>query len=149
MCALLINGNKNDLLFITYYPNNISIFNLNKFQFIKYDKLPINNYINYHCFISNNMMKNLIFFNFINYLIFFGKDIFSRSIYKYIIQKDKYILPIPLYNCIGIINENNTYIHIIGGCNSKKDILSIQNNFMERFIRFGKYIYIFLNKFYL
>ncbi|ETO15556.1 hypothetical protein RFI_21808 [Reticulomyxa filosa] len=37
----LIGGSNNHLLFITYYQNNISVFDLNTFQFIKYKRLPI------------------------------------------------------------------------------------------------------------
>ncbi|ETO16715.1 hypothetical protein RFI_20624 [Reticulomyxa filosa] len=51
----LIGGIKNNLLFITYHKNNISVFNLNTFQFIKHDKLPIN-HIQFHCFVSK--LKN-------------------------------------------------------------------------------------------
>ncbi|ETO35437.1 hypothetical protein RFI_01625, partial [Reticulomyxa filosa] len=36
----VIDGSNNHLLFITYYKNNISVFDLNVFQFIKHDKLP-------------------------------------------------------------------------------------------------------------
>ncbi|ETO00673.1 hypothetical protein RFI_36767, partial [Reticulomyxa filosa] len=46
----LIGGINNHLLFITYRNNNISVFNLNTFQFIKHDTLPTNNDIWYHCF---------------------------------------------------------------------------------------------------
>ncbi|ETO01465.1 hypothetical protein RFI_35975, partial [Reticulomyxa filosa] len=46
----VIGGSNNHLLFITYFFNNISVFNLNTFQFIKHDTLPINDCINYHCF---------------------------------------------------------------------------------------------------
>ncbi|ETO08861.1 hypothetical protein RFI_28526 [Reticulomyxa filosa] len=52
-CAL-IGGKNNNLLFITYYLDNISVFDLNSFQFIKYDKLPIIDLIWYHCFISTS-----------------------------------------------------------------------------------------------
>ncbi|ETO36937.1 hypothetical protein RFI_00125, partial [Reticulomyxa filosa] len=50
----VIGGINSHLLFITYYPKNISVFDLNTFQFIKYDKLPTNNLICYHCFVSNS-----------------------------------------------------------------------------------------------
>ncbi|ETO12340.1 hypothetical protein RFI_25037 [Reticulomyxa filosa] len=49
----VIGGCNNNLLFITYYRNNISVFDLNTFQFIKHDKLPID-YIQYHCFVSKS-----------------------------------------------------------------------------------------------
>ncbi|ETO33606.1 hypothetical protein RFI_03496, partial [Reticulomyxa filosa] len=47
---VLIGGINNHLLFITYRDNNISVFDLNTFQFIKHDQLPTNNIIKYHCF---------------------------------------------------------------------------------------------------
>ncbi|ETO31912.1 hypothetical protein RFI_05205 [Reticulomyxa filosa] len=50
----VIGGRNNNLLFITYTKNNISVFNLNTFQFIKHDTLPISGYIQEHCFISNS-----------------------------------------------------------------------------------------------
>ncbi|ETO05944.1 hypothetical protein RFI_31453 [Reticulomyxa filosa] len=50
----VIGGSNNHLLFITYPYNNISVFDLNTFQFIKHDRLPINNYVEYHCFVSKS-----------------------------------------------------------------------------------------------
>ncbi|ETO11796.1 G-protein beta WD-40 repeats containing protein [Reticulomyxa filosa] len=64
----IIGGNNNNLLFITYYPKNIEIFDLDKLQFIKKDILPIvsGDWIRYHCFIlikdnTNNNNKMLLF----------------------------------------------------------------------------------------
>ncbi|ETN99687.1 hypothetical protein RFI_37783 [Reticulomyxa filosa] len=56
----VIGGINNNLLFITYLPTNISVFDLNTFQFIKHDTLPAKNYIEYHCFVSKseNEQKN-------------------------------------------------------------------------------------------
>ncbi|ETO24694.1 hypothetical protein RFI_12464 [Reticulomyxa filosa] len=50
----VIGGRDNNLLFITYYKNNISVFDLNTFQFIKHNTLPASQYasISYHCFVS-------------------------------------------------------------------------------------------------
>ncbi|ETO04848.1 hypothetical protein RFI_32549 [Reticulomyxa filosa] len=50
----LIGGINNNLLFITYFKNNISVFNLNTFKFIKHNNLPTDNAIFYHGFISNS-----------------------------------------------------------------------------------------------
>ncbi|ETO02256.1 hypothetical protein RFI_35180, partial [Reticulomyxa filosa] len=44
----------NHLLFITYYFNNISVFGLNTFRFIKHDTLPTKIGIIFHCFVSNS-----------------------------------------------------------------------------------------------
>ncbi|ETN98653.1 hypothetical protein RFI_38839, partial [Reticulomyxa filosa] len=41
----------NNLLFITYPKNDISVFDLNTFQFIQHHNLPICNNIFYHCFV--------------------------------------------------------------------------------------------------
>ncbi|ETO29728.1 hypothetical protein RFI_07395 [Reticulomyxa filosa] len=41
------------LLFITYFYGNISVFDLNTFQRIGYDYLPVKE-ISYHCFVSNS-----------------------------------------------------------------------------------------------
>ncbi|ETN98298.1 hypothetical protein RFI_39212, partial [Reticulomyxa filosa] len=53
VCAL-IGGLNNHLLFIAYLPNNISVFDLNTFQFIEHDTLPTSDLISYHCFVSNS-----------------------------------------------------------------------------------------------
>ncbi|ETO32360.1 hypothetical protein RFI_04757 [Reticulomyxa filosa] len=50
--SALIGGSNNHLLFITYRLNNIAVFDLNLFRYIKYDKLPMHNEICYHCFVS-------------------------------------------------------------------------------------------------
>ncbi|ETO34790.1 hypothetical protein RFI_02295 [Reticulomyxa filosa] len=49
----VIGGGNNNLLFITYYEKNISVFDLNTFQFIKHDTLPDKNYVEYYCLVSN------------------------------------------------------------------------------------------------
>ncbi|ETO11014.1 hypothetical protein RFI_26361 [Reticulomyxa filosa] len=50
----VVGGSNSNLLFITYFINYISVFNLNIFQFIKHDTLPTRNYIQFHCFVSNS-----------------------------------------------------------------------------------------------
>ncbi|ETO32017.1 hypothetical protein RFI_05099 [Reticulomyxa filosa] len=51
----LIDGINNNLLFITYKYDNISVFDLNTFQFIKHNQLPTdNNSIWYQCFVSKS-----------------------------------------------------------------------------------------------
>ncbi|ETO05215.1 hypothetical protein RFI_32181 [Reticulomyxa filosa] len=49
----VIGGVNNNLLFITCRDKYISVFDLNTFQFIKHDILPIENEIYYYCFVSN------------------------------------------------------------------------------------------------
>ncbi|ETO22686.1 hypothetical protein RFI_14507 [Reticulomyxa filosa] len=48
----IISGSDNNLLFITYFPNNISVFDLNTFQHIKCHTLPIDDSISSHCFVA-------------------------------------------------------------------------------------------------
>ncbi|ETO07738.1 hypothetical protein RFI_29652 [Reticulomyxa filosa] len=55
----LIGGSNNHLLFITYRPHNISVFDLNTFQFIKHDTLPTRNGISFHCFVSKSKMVKM------------------------------------------------------------------------------------------
>ncbi|ETO18446.1 hypothetical protein RFI_18819, partial [Reticulomyxa filosa] len=47
----VIGGRDNHLLFITYYPSNIHVFDLITFQFIKRDSFPTNNNVHFHCLI--------------------------------------------------------------------------------------------------
>ncbi|ETO11383.1 hypothetical protein RFI_25993 [Reticulomyxa filosa] len=53
----VIGGSNNHLLFITCYPKNIHIFDLNRYQFIKHDTLPILDCIGYHCFVLKSENK--------------------------------------------------------------------------------------------
>ncbi|ETO36730.1 hypothetical protein RFI_00332 [Reticulomyxa filosa] len=48
-----IGGSNNHLLFITHFKNNISVFDLNTFQFIKHDTIPGHD-TQHHCFILNS-----------------------------------------------------------------------------------------------
>ncbi|ETO35139.1 hypothetical protein RFI_01933 [Reticulomyxa filosa] len=56
----VIDGSNNHLLFITYSSKNISVFDLNRFQFIKHDTLPTSNYIHYHCFVSKSANRQKV-----------------------------------------------------------------------------------------
>ncbi|ETO16538.1 hypothetical protein RFI_20801 [Reticulomyxa filosa] len=52
-----------------------------------------------------------------------------KSVYKYFIREKKWItfqndLHSPLKDCIAILTEGNTYVHIIGGEDDKKAIVS-------------------------
>ncbi|ETO21756.1 G-protein beta WD-40 repeats containing protein [Reticulomyxa filosa] len=57
----IVGGNKNNLLFITYYPQNIDILDLNTYKYIKRDILPITTSIRFHCFISNKEKEMYLF----------------------------------------------------------------------------------------
>ncbi|ETO33840.1 hypothetical protein RFI_03262 [Reticulomyxa filosa] len=173
----VIGGSKSHLLFITYKENDISVFDLNTFQFIKHATLPTVNRISYHCFISNSengqgqeMIKtkeeknkqnykmllfcfktglsieydednNTIQFHnlhvcddiaplsryayvYVNDIIlFFGGANYpniSKSLHKYLIRENKWTtlqnyLPIPLYDCVAILSEEDNHVYIIGG----------------------------------
>ncbi|ETO14411.1 G-protein beta WD-40 repeats containing protein [Reticulomyxa filosa] len=48
----VVGGSNNNLLFLTYPPNDIAVFNLNTFRYVKQDILPSDNWISNHCFVS-------------------------------------------------------------------------------------------------
>ncbi|ETO28309.1 hypothetical protein RFI_08825 [Reticulomyxa filosa] len=50
----VIGGTENHLLFITYSPRNIDVFNLKRFQYVNYGILPIEERISFHCFLSKS-----------------------------------------------------------------------------------------------
>ncbi|ETO34037.1 hypothetical protein RFI_03057 [Reticulomyxa filosa] len=165
MKYVMVGGRNNHLLFITYLDNNISVFDLNTFQFIKHDKLLIDNEICYHCFVSRSenvqrqkMIKTnqekikqnyqmLLFCEDTGLSIEYDEDnntfqfhklpvcnveknnkkLVSKSVHKYSIQENtwitfKHTLPIPLYDCFVVLNEDNTYIHVIGGSNTNGNV---------------------------
>ncbi|ETO34202.1 hypothetical protein RFI_02891 [Reticulomyxa filosa] len=49
--CVLTSGKNNHLLFIVHQPNNISVFDLNTFQFIKHDNLPSSMLLDFSCFV--------------------------------------------------------------------------------------------------
>ncbi|ETO06552.1 hypothetical protein RFI_30840 [Reticulomyxa filosa] len=50
----VVGGRNNHLLFIIYGPNDISLFDLNTFQFIKHDILPTKDSVLFQCFVSKS-----------------------------------------------------------------------------------------------
>ncbi|ETO34397.1 hypothetical protein RFI_02697 [Reticulomyxa filosa] len=85
----VIGGSNNHLLFITYSPKNIDVFDLNTFQFVKHNTLPIddNSDIKYHCFVSkrgNESNKKshemILFCKNIGLLIIYDED---NNIFQY------------------------------------------------------------------
>ncbi|ETO28023.1 hypothetical protein RFI_09109 [Reticulomyxa filosa] len=172
----VIGGRKDNLLFISYRPKNIDVFDLDTFQYISQNLLPIdcNSDVYFHCFMlkpedpttirktNAHEKKNGIVlfcenvgllveynedsnafemqklrvcstirsFNFYAYvrinsdILFFGgygtELGISRSVHKYSMIKNKWIkfehnLAIPLFGSIGILNDDNKHIHILGG----------------------------------
>ncbi|ETO07666.1 hypothetical protein RFI_29724 [Reticulomyxa filosa] len=71
-----------------------------------------------------------------NDILFFGgccynhhKNIISSGVFKYSIRENEWTicyntLPSPLGSCFAVLNEDNTYVHIIGGCNEEMDPVS-------------------------
>ncbi|ETO15220.1 hypothetical protein RFI_22141 [Reticulomyxa filosa] len=58
VCAV-IGGSNDHLLFISYRPKNIDVFNLNTFQYVNESTLPTDNGdICYHCFLPTMKKKN-------------------------------------------------------------------------------------------
>ncbi|ETO16304.1 WD repeat-containing protein [Reticulomyxa filosa] len=55
-CAV-IGGSNNHLLFIAYYPHNISVYDLNKYQFVKHHVLSSDNFLGYNCFVIKTKDK--------------------------------------------------------------------------------------------
>ncbi|ETO07029.1 G-protein beta WD-40 repeats containing protein [Reticulomyxa filosa] len=58
----VIDGSRKHLLFITYHPNNIAVFDLNTFQCIKHGFLSIANFAHCHCFASKKNVNEMILF---------------------------------------------------------------------------------------
>ncbi|ETO28266.1 WD-40 repeat protein [Reticulomyxa filosa] len=173
----IIAGSNNHLLFITYNPNKISVFNLNICKTIRRANLPTDeNSIIYHCFVSktvntnaskrmhemvlfcdrtglsilydedaneftfNNIrvcatLRSLLSYGYVcvnNYILFFGgcninDNNTSNGIYKYSIMENKWMkfednLPISLCDCSCVLNEDNTFINILGGYDGKEPL---------------------------
>ncbi|ETO33296.1 hypothetical protein RFI_03810, partial [Reticulomyxa filosa] len=56
-------------------------------------------------------------------------NIISSGVFKYSIRENEWTicyntLPSPLGSCFAVLNEDNTYVHIIGGCNEEMDPVS-------------------------
>ncbi|ETO08411.1 hypothetical protein RFI_28975 [Reticulomyxa filosa] len=163
----VIGGSNNHLLFISYSPNNIDVYNLDTLQYINHTILPTeSNEICYHCFVSKPKTKikrdeMLLFFAKTGLSIKYNEDdnIFqfeklqtgmtirsllyyayvyiddtilcfggdgdsvmgtSNTVHKYFVNGNKWMtfkctLPIPLWGSIGILSEDHTYVHILGG----------------------------------
>ncbi|ETO36124.1 hypothetical protein RFI_00937 [Reticulomyxa filosa] len=126
----LVGGINNHLLFITYFKNNISVFDLNIFQFIKHDTLPTIYSIWYHCFVSkpeNKQEQEMMKTNKQNYqmLLFKQKTVLSIEydednntfqFHKLPVCKD--ITPFCAYACVCI----NDVVLSFGGYSGINDI---------------------------
>ncbi|ETO32146.1 hypothetical protein RFI_04972 [Reticulomyxa filosa] len=129
----VISGSNNSLLFITYFENNISVFDLNTFQFIKHDTLPIHDWICYHCFVSNSengqgqeiMMKTnkqnyqmLLFYKKTGLLIEYDEDNNTFQFFKLPVCEDIEQFYKYAYVCI------NNVILLLGGSNYNNSVVS-------------------------
>ncbi|ETO06155.1 hypothetical protein RFI_31241 [Reticulomyxa filosa] len=206
----VIGGSNNHLLFIAYLFSNISVFDLNKFQFIKHDQLPTHS-SQCNCFISRSenrqemktneekdnskkkkKIEMLSFYTFTGFSIEYNEDnntfrfcqltfcndveLFCRYAYvrindiillfggydrgsvnsivhSYSISENtwiklEYTLPIPSCDCFGILNEDKTYIHIIGGNNNKMIPLSTHMKTKVNALRNSSQLVIFISIFF-
>ncbi|ETO02873.1 hypothetical protein RFI_34540 [Reticulomyxa filosa] len=89
------------------------------FNFINYLSVRISNYFFAYAYVCIN-----------DVILFFGGQngkvgpnrIVSKSVHKYLIRENKWMicestLPSLLYGSAGILSEDNTYVHIVGGYN--------------------------------
>ncbi|ETO05006.1 hypothetical protein RFI_32390 [Reticulomyxa filosa] len=60
----VIGGSNNNLLFITYYPKDIDVYNLDTFQYINFNTLPMNDSdsISHHCFVAKSKNEQILFY---------------------------------------------------------------------------------------
>ncbi|ETO17188.1 hypothetical protein RFI_20144 [Reticulomyxa filosa] len=139
----VIGGSNNHLLFITYQLNNINVFDLNTFQFIKHDTLPISNYnpIWYHCFIPNpkngqaqEMMKTnkqnyqmSLFCRNTGLSIEYDEDNNNFQFRKLLICDD--IVP---FNCYAYVCINNTIL-FFGGWNRRFDANTVISKSVHKY----------------
>ncbi|ETO19056.1 hypothetical protein RFI_18182 [Reticulomyxa filosa] len=181
----VIGGSNNHLLFITYRPKNIDVFNLDTFQYVNRGILPSDNWIYFHGFVSktkseltststeaNEKKSEMILFQrktglAIEYdedsksfdfrklsvfddmaplseyahvcindtILFFGghggpKLGVSKAIHKYSLKENTWVkfehnLSTPLSDCVSVLSEDNTYVHILGGFNDHRDEMTI------------------------
>ncbi|ETO20756.1 hypothetical protein RFI_16460 [Reticulomyxa filosa] len=73
----LIGGKRRDLLFLTYFPDNIDVLNLNTYQRIRSDTLPINaedHSISYHCFVPLKTNEFILIAYGVNLLIKYNES---------------------------------------------------------------------------
>ncbi|ETO20142.1 hypothetical protein RFI_17075 [Reticulomyxa filosa] len=103
---------------------------------IEYDE--DNNTFQFHQLPVHNDIASLNFYAYVcinDVILFFGglnisNSIASKSVHKYSIQENKWTifqnaLPCPLFDCVAILSEDNTYMHIIGGMNETNQCMSM------------------------
>ncbi|ETO17400.1 hypothetical protein RFI_19922 [Reticulomyxa filosa] len=178
----VIGGNKNHLLFFTYTPKNFLVINLNTFQCVKREDLPVEILINFPCLVSKNAndtsnIKNknitelllfcenvglsidydednntlhfgnvpvcttIAYYSSYSYvhahdtIFFFGGQHWKKrwrtnAVHKYSIKdqqwtKLKFSFPGPCGHSFAILNDDHTFVHILGGVNRKHEAMSV------------------------
>ncbi|ETO33116.1 hypothetical protein RFI_03990 [Reticulomyxa filosa] len=126
----VIGGSNNHLLFITYIPHNIRLSieydeNNNIFQF---QRLPVCEKIAPLSYYAHVCINDIILF-FGGWNGRFNNVVVSKSVYKYSIRENKWTtfqntLPSRLRGCVAILDEEDNYIHIIGGRDHEKKVLT-------------------------
>ncbi|ETO05397.1 hypothetical protein RFI_31999, partial [Reticulomyxa filosa] len=122
-----------DLLFITYYPKNIKIANLNDISEIHQNKIEIacNNYnLGYHCFEKLEKNKFILFCNnaemSIEYNEFKNKISYEERLIVVILiflwTKCNFTLPMELSSSLAIFSDHNAKIRIIGEQNNNEEV---------------------------
>ncbi|ETO26657.1 hypothetical protein RFI_10478 [Reticulomyxa filosa] len=121
----VIGGRNNNLLFITYLVDNISVFDLNTFQFINHHTFPTKDVIFNHCFVSNlengqKIMKTNDEEKKISKMLLFCKKTGLSIEYNEDNNKFLYYV-LPVCDNIALINEYayvciNDVILFFGGC---------------------------------
>ncbi|ETO07438.1 hypothetical protein RFI_29952 [Reticulomyxa filosa] len=146
---------KNNNLLLSLRKNNISLFDLNKFQFIKPDTLPTDNWICYNCFVYSNFQFHQLHvcddiapFNeyaYVDIILFFdeycwnsNKSVYSKSVYKYSTEKKNRLNLKTLYTIHYIIQNAFHFFYIFL---SITNILIIFYNISILLIDFLKFCY--------
>ncbi|ETO27298.1 hypothetical protein RFI_09833 [Reticulomyxa filosa] len=170
----VIAGSDNHLLFFSYYPSTICVFNLKTCEIVKSETMPVNIVTRSHCFVSkNNSANEILLFcrdvglsikyneksNTFEYhrlqvatairplfmyayvyvndsILFFGgesgyKMNISNKVFKYSITENKWMeyertLPAPLTDCIAVLNQDNTFVHILGTLNETSALINVK-----------------------
>ncbi|ETO24226.1 hypothetical protein RFI_12931 [Reticulomyxa filosa] len=134
----VVGGANNNLLFVTYYPKSIEVFDFDTFQLIHFAYLPTNyNFsIHYHFCTAIRPFKHYACVYINDVILFFGglsqhlrpNNFAINDIFRYSIREDRWTkfertLPLALCDCVGILNEDNKSVHIIGGSDVDKGIV--------------------------
>ncbi|ETO35899.1 hypothetical protein RFI_01163 [Reticulomyxa filosa] len=127
----IIGGSNNYLLFITYSPQNISIFNLDTFQYIYNNTfLTEENWISYHSFISKTENKNemILFYKNTGLIINYNENNNTLQFHKISICDDISLLK--RYSCVYV---NDDMILFFGEWNNSDSSKSVISNIIYQY----------------